>query len=76
MNSSSSLTQSFDGRGNLTSSLQTYDTNGDGTADTIYSPTQSFDSHGNLLSSVQAYDYNGDGTVDAVYTSTSTVSRP
>jgi len=39
VDSSSSLTQSFDGRGNLLTSVQTYDTDGDGVAEYVSTTT-------------------------------------
>jgi hypothetical protein len=67
---STTLTQAFDTRGNLLSSVESTDLDGDGTADSIVSLTQSFSARGDLVESVQGFDLNGDGTADNVITHT------
>src|SRR5262249_646764 len=62
------VTNTYDTRGNLTSSVSTQDQGGDGVLEFASTQTQEFDNRGNLTKSVFTQDFGADGVID--FTST------
>lgn len=70
VSSTSTSHSTYDSQGRLVSSVDEFDSDGDGTVDLVSRQSTTYDSQGRRSTTVSEVDTDGDGTVDSTFTTT------